>query len=433
MPISSIQISEIKKIIQAFIDDNSFYDLEDHVQASYTIPILKILGWTPTNWKINTPQEIKTGKRPDILFKGSGGGTISVIESKGPNESLDGKYQTKSFTKQLCDYIGAEGVSWGVLTNFLEWRIYNPHSFSLNQSAFKYLQIIKDKKIFCTDNQLEDFFSLLEYRFLNNVKGKISKDAIYYPRQDEIREEFFQNLKEWRSDLRNYLFKEYKGLSTEEIDNQTQRILDRLIFIEVCFDKGIIHQDYLGAILFSEKSFYRELKVKFRLLDEKFNSEIFAKADCDDFDIEDNILKEILKGISRIDFSQLSVHIIGEVYENYLGELLKAGKNKITTAESKEQLKRKSQGIYYTPDYIVNYIVKNTVGELLNKCKTEKDVEKIKVIDPACGSGSFLIRAFEEFYQAYKRVRNKKQLDLFHELNVKKQILLHNLFGVDLN
>ncbi|MBD3359804.1 MAG: N-6 DNA methylase, partial [Candidatus Buchananbacteria bacterium] len=119
-----------------------------------------------------------------------------------------------------------------------------------------------------------------------------------------------------------------------------------------------------------------------------------------------------------------------EVYENYLGELLRSNARKEETIKQKQKSKRKSQGIYYTPAYIVDYIVKNTVGELLKNCKTVEDIEKIKVLDPACGSGSFLIRAFEEFYNKYLEVSKEGGLLSFE---FRKKVLQKNLFGVDLD
>jgi adenine-specific DNA-methyltransferase len=432
MALNTTQLKKLKELFQSFIDNNAFKDKEEHVQSSYILPILSILNWGPSRWKVNTSQEIKTGKRPDILLKGHGGGTIFVVESKEPNvhHGLDGKYEKWSFIEQLSFYCEAEGVSWGLLTNFVEWRIYNSHT----KSAFKRLTVIKDKKSLASDDDLVTFFGLLDYNNLNLKKGKISIEEVYYKKQEQIKEEFFESLKKWRRDLRNFLFKEYdRQFSPSEVDTYTQRILDRLIFIDVCFDKGIIPQNYLGQILLSEgRSYYSELKIKFKALDDKFNSELFARDKCDEFDIPNEVLGEIIKGISFIDFSQLSVHIIGEVYENYLGELLRAGKEKITTTDSKFYQKRKSQGIFYTPDYIVDNIIKTTIGSALENCKSEKDIEKIKLLDPACGSGSFLIRAFDEFYRAYLRVR-KKQIGLFDDLEIRRKILLQNIFGVDLD
>jgi methylase of polypeptide subunit release factors len=435
MPISKSQLTDIKSRFQKFIAADAFGEKEEHVQSWYTTKILETLGWNESNVIINKPQDVKTTRRPDILLKGRGGGTIYVIESKEPSKSLDDRYPLWTFPEQTCFYINSEGVSWGILTNFKEWRIYNAHTYELNESIYKTLTVIDDsRKVACSDEQLSDFFSLIEYGALSAKRGKISPDSIYYPKQEEIKDKFFKNLKEWRLELKRHLTKTEPELSPAEIDTQTQRILDRLIFMDYCYDKTIIAQDYLGAVQFSKHQFYSELKRIFQHeLNEKFNSELFAKDKCDSFDIPNDILEDIIKGIRQIDYSTLNVHIIGEVYENYLGELLKAGRKK--TDENKEQLKRKSQGIYYTPDYIVSYIVENTVGKVLETCKDEKDVEAVRVIDPACGSGSFLIRAFEVFYQKYVELYLKKhrQLSPFSNLEISKKILSYNLFGVDLD
>jgi adenine-specific DNA-methyltransferase len=433
MSLQSTTINEIKSIIRKFINENGFVKSEEDVQSSYTLKILELLGWDSSKWKINTTQEIKTGNKPDILLKGSSGGTIFIIESKAPKQSLDGKYFNKTFKEQICEYCNSEGIYWGVLTNFLEWRIYNSYRKEIYYDK-KYFTIC-DNKI-NDDNELYNFFERIRYDNLNKIKGKIDTNPIYYKKQEEIRDEFFDNLKVWRHKLRTYLFPKFKkivdDLQQETVEKITQSILDRLIFMEVCNDKGIISYDILGSILYSKRNKYEELKIKFKELDEKFNSELFAEDPIiDDLEIDDEPMEEIIRGINNIDFSKLSVHIIGEVYENYLGELLKKRKSEIKLVEREARVKRKEQGIYYTPDYIVNYIVENTLGEILKKCKTEEEIQKIRVLDPACGSGSFLIRAFDEFYKAYKNC--KMTLVIFDDFEIKRKILLYNLYGVDLD
>ncbi|MBU0635566.1 N-6 DNA methylase, partial [Candidatus Micrarchaeota archaeon] len=94
--------------------------------------------------------------------------------------------------------------------------------------------------------------------------------------------------------------------------------------------------------------------------------------------------------------------------------------------------------MYYTPRYIVDYIVKNTLGEKLKECKTIEELQKIKVLDPACGSGSFLIRAFDEIYNYYKQKGWQEKTFIDPEsqkvfATVKDQIIKNNLFGVDLD
>ncbi|MFH0961410.1 MAG: N-6 DNA methylase, partial [archaeon] len=116
--------------------------------------------------------------------------------------------------------------------------------------------------------------------------------------------------------------------------------------------------------------------------------------------------------------------ILGSMYEKYIGRI---------------QSHRKEQGIYYTPGYIVDYIVRNTLGEVLKGLKKPEDADKIKVLDMACGSGSFLLKAFEVFDEYYAkkqgRVAQAKLGSSDEDINIKKkaQILQNSIFGVDLD
>ena len=182
----------------------------------------------------------------------------------------------------------------------------------------------------------------------------------------------------------------------------------------------------------------RELFVHF---DDTYNSKIFSKHLCDQVDISDNVLSRILDGLYttedgsiQYDFSLIDADVLGNIYEQYLGHILKKTEKRTKLTESKA--KRKEEGIYYTPSYIVDYIVRNTVGELVKNKKT--DVSKIKVLDPACGSGSFLIKTFDVLneYHSKKEGYSQNKLDMSGTgttYSTKLSILRDNIFGVDLD
>ncbi len=431
--------TKIAELVNNFKNENAWDRSEEHIQTMFTVKLLDLLGFNSSNMRINQGQEVKTGKKPDILLYNNSGNTILVIESKDASKAdmLDGRYQNKTFIEQLNGYCSAEGIFWGVLTNFIEWRIYSIYQNRLykdkkyafhdilwnNANKNNYVNLLSDDGI--------KFFDLLSNSFLVTSKGRIDDDPVYYPQQEEIKEQFFQDLKSWRSIIRNYISKNYSNkYDIDIIDLMTQKLLDRLIFIDYCADNNIITQDRLHAILHSKGNIYNELARIFKDMDEKFNSELFSPNECDQIIIDDDVIRPIISELSNTDFSKLSVHVIGEVYENYLGELLKSNKRGVKVEESKVTQKKKSQGIYYTPDYIVNYLVENTVGEILSKCKNENEISKIKVLDPACGSGSFLIRVFDEFLKHYKRVNKEGKL---FEFETRKMILQNNIYGVDLD
>lgn len=134
------------------------------------------------------------------------------------------------------------------------------------------------------------------------------------------------------------------------------------------------------------------------------------------------------------DFSIIDADVLGTVYEQYLSHILKKTEKSARITENHAH--KKEQGIYYTPTYIVDYIVRNALRGLLEE--KDIDVEKIKVLDPACGSGSFLIKTFDvlnEHYQRNDKEYSQTQLDSKTGMTFTKKvkILRDNIFGVDLD
>ena len=432
MPYKDKLVSDINSLIKDFKELNTYKKSEEHIQSLFTLKLLELLGWNSKTIIVNTGQEIKTGKRPDIILN-KDGNTLLVIESKDASryDMLDGFYKKDkskiSFVEQLCNYCDAEGIYWGILTNFVEWRLYSvfqkrlykneKYAFSSllwnNADKSSYIDLLSDKGINLKSSKIIE------------SRGRFDTDPIYYPEQIEIKDKFFSNLKKWRLSIRNTIRKNLPKYNDSKIDLITQKILDRLIFVGYCSDNKVISQNKLHAILHSKIDLYKELQKIFYQMDDKFDSDLFSKSEEDEYNkilISDNILRPIIEDLSNIDFSKLSIHIMGEVYENYLEEILKQN-NKIL------KNKKKLQGIYYTTEYVIKYIIKNTLTPILSKCKTASELDNIKVLDSSCGSGSFLILAFDEFIEQYKKIENQP---LF-EFERRKLILQNNLYGVDID
>ncbi|MBN1325746.1 N-6 DNA methylase [Candidatus Falkowbacteria bacterium] len=440
---------ELQKLVADFKADDGWGKSEDGIQTHFIVKMLELLGWVGSkNVKINETQDVKTGKKPDIILKVPGS-KLLVIESKEAKNRnfLDGKYFNKTFVEQLLGYLKAEGLVWGVLTNFVEWRLYNETQKCLyKEKKYAFHDLLwpdtnKNSYIDLLSDEGLDFLYRISRQSLVAKNGKIDSDPIYYPKQldleqEKIKKEFFSKIKNWRAKLKNWISRNYASqYNADEIDLMAQKILDRLIFMDICHDKGVINENHVQSVLSATKrTKYDELKEKFRLMDEKFNTELFAENEIDKIKINDEVMIEIIKELNDIDFAKLSVHIIGEVYENYLGELAKSRTTDEKKISDKQKQKKKAQGIYYTPDYIVDYIVKNTIGKLLENAETISEIEKIRVLDPACGSGSFLIRAFDEFLNTYRRIMKVPEGQvMWDEFIIRKKILQNNIFGVDLD
>ncbi len=191
--------------------------------------------------------------------------------------------------------------------------------------------------------------------------------------------------------------------------------IDRIVFLRICEDRGIEDYGNLESLA-GKDNVYDRLRDAFKDADDKYNSGLFHFREEKGRDelpgdltlklqLSDQSLKKIIKGLyypeSPYQFSVMPVEIMGQVYEQFLGKVINVTPNHRVVIEEKPEV-RKAGGVYYTPSYIVDYIVENTVGKLL-KGKTPRQVSKLKVLDPACGSGSFLIGAYTFLLEWHRR------------------------------
>ncbi|NQU83889.1 MAG: N-6 DNA methylase, partial [Parcubacteria group bacterium] len=241
----------------------------------------------------------------------------------------------------------------------------------------------------------------------------------------QVSEKLFEDLMSWRV-LLTKDFKKQNNLTDEELDEGVQRILDRLIFIRTAEDRKIEPNVLLSLLRSGKDDLYGQLVKVFHDFDEGFDSKLFAPHYSEEWDLDDRLISIVINGLYetkdgyRYDFSVISADVLGGMYEQYLSYV--QGRK----SEEKQKSKRKSQGIYYTPKYIVEFIVKETLGEVLKKTKP-KDFGKIKVLDPACGSGSFLTAAYDKILET--RIKQKPQTSLFDKFDILKE----SIFGVDLD
>ena len=196
---------------------------------------------------------------------------------------------------------------------------------------------------------------------------------------------------------------------------------------------------------------YQWLNDLFHKINEDFNGEIFKPHLSEKINIDSEVLAKIIEHLyppkSPYRFDVMGVELLGSIYERYLGKTIRTTAKKVFVEEKPEV--RKAGGVYYTPKYIVDYIVKNTVGKLIEG-KTPKQIEKIRILDSACGSGSFLIGAFQyliDYYERYLAAHPKEAHvhpmfpDLIPDGNgdrrlsvrLKAKILSNNLYGVDID
>jgi hypothetical protein len=338
---------------------------EAQTRNEFIEPLFEYLGWDMRN--LTTDNEVTTeenisGGRVDLAFRFNNIPAM-FLEAKAMKVDLD----EWKWAEQAINYSWNKSVTWAVLTDFESIKIFNAEipPKSILQNLFIELN--------CRDfiNRFDQLWLLSKESFEQKLLDKEAEKWGKLTQRKQVGEKLFEDLMSWRVSLTKD-FKKQNTLSDEELDEGVQRILDRLIFIRTAEDRKIEPNVLLGILRGGKANLYKQLLKVFRDFDDGFNSKLFAPHYCEEWKANDKIISEVIKGLYetkdgyRYDFSVISADVLGGIYEQYLSYV--QGRK----SEEKQKSKRKSQGIYYTPKYIVDYLVKETLGEILKKTKPKE-------------------------------------------------------------
>lgn len=415
-----------------------------------------------------------------------------VIELKDSQTDLDIRQHrindSRTPVGQAFSYAPKSGKNckWIIVSNFRELRLYH----SSDQSEYEYFDLTKLDDL----NEFKRFYFILSCNNLIQKEGLSRVDILYQnniAEEKEISQQFYQQYSDLRIHLYQHLKKNNPQINEYILLEKTQKLLDRFIFVCFCEDKGLLKERIFRSILemvsqlpvFSRWEAIKNLFYAINQGDQKsninkFDGELFAKDEIlDNLSISDEIFDEMAK-IADWDFdSELNVNILGHIFEKSISDIEQIKADIEGNTFDKKKGKRKKEGIFYTPEYITKYIVRNAVGGWLEDRKKElginnlpKLIEKdyksvklsrkslkynrnikehiafweaykkrlmnIKVLDPACGSGAFLNQTFDFLHREGQRVNeilaklSGGQMDIFY---LDKYILSNNIYGVDLN
>lgn len=414
---------------------------EARTKQGFIQPLFRHLGWNFDDTEEVAPEEKASKGRVDYAFKLRGVAHF-YLEAKPLKADLN----TPEYAQQAVTYAYNKGVAWAVLTDFEGLRVFNAQTGGpfLNLTCQDYLSDFDRLWLLSRDS--------VESGALNREAAKVG--AVPPPQPVERR--LYALLRQWREELYTQLHLHNPQLSFERIDEVIQRLFNRLFFIRTCEDQGIEERVLLAALNRWQASgrkgeFITELREIFRQFDGYYDSDLFMLHPLDQAFIEAPTTERIISGLyevpgglARYDFSVLDADVLGAVYEQYLGYVATIVRQRAKEAQARLSLglpaetialeakrqKRKEQGIYYTPRWVTDYIVKQTVGRFIAE-RSHDEILNIKVLDPACGSGSFLIGAYAELLSYHAGVRSKTatELDQWERL----PILTGNIFGVDLD
>jgi hypothetical protein len=514
--------AELARLVAQFDRQHPTYTSPDYneaaVRADFLDPFFRALGWDVGNQKglIHTEREVAievrthlSGKqtRADYVFRHARTERFTC-EAKKPAEVLHNRHILQAKKDAF-----ARGVPLALLSDFEELKIYIVGARPLlDEPHVGEWKVLHFKQYTAAAREIWDLlaYDSVSTGSIDRLIDSLPKRPLrlkgrqgYLIKPDRTRAldaDFLNFLDDVRQQLGSDLLKHNDRadlLEGHRLNEAAQRIIDRLVFLRICEDRGIdtgtllqtlfdgwhrqqpeatkpklrrpgkqTHMRFGGALEEeppaaaygargrTEGGLYREITDHIRALDQRppsykpfFNGQLFKPHFSEDLTVGDewlaNFLLDLVDDDNGYNFADIKVEILGDAYERFLGKVLRP-QGRGATIEEKPEV-RKAGGVYYTPRYITDYIVRQTVGRLLEG-KTPKQAEKLKIVDPACGSGSFLLRAYEEvmdhhlrWFTANPDKRNAKDCyvdaagDVRLTTALKRRILENNIHGVDID
>ena len=465
--------SEIRELIERFELNLAAYTSgsynETQLRREFIDPFFKALGWDVDNaaghaeaYKdVIHEDAIRIGgamKAPDYCFR-IGGTRKFFVEAKKPAVDIAGDAAP---AYQLRRYAWSAGLPLSILTDFKALAVYDcrikPNQ--TDRASTARILYVPYREYEARWDEIAAIFS--KQAVLKGSFDRYAESARLKKGTAGVDEAFLKEIEVWRDLLARNIALRNPGLSQRELNAAVTLTINRIIFLRICEDRGIEPYGQLQGLLNGQGVYKRLIEIFYRA-DDRYNSGLFhfrperdrtAPPDCLTLglEIDDKTLKEILRGLyypeSPYEFSVLPADILGRVYEQFLGKVIRLTAGHQAKVEDKPEVK-KAGGVFYTPKYIVDFIVARTVGRLLEN-RTPAQADRLRILDPACGSGSFLIQAYQFLLDWHrdryvgagpeKRAKGKRP-SLYQGVGgewrltttERKRILLNNICGVDID
>lgn len=400
---------------------------ETEVRREFVDPFFTALGWDVANTAGKDPiskdvvheQSVSTTgniRLPDYSFQ-IGGKARFFVEAKRPSVNL--KEGVKPAI-QIRSYCWSAKLTVGVLTDFEELAVYDCRyeprpADSAGTARLKYFRWTEYADRWDELDELLSRDAVASGSLENFVPGAAAD-------RRSVDNAFLDEIEGWRGNLARDLAKRNPALNWRDLNFAVQQTIDRIVFLRIAEDRGLEPPDQLKGLLSTKKAggqLYAELVKLFYRADEKYNSGLFhfdseqGRSESPDvltpnLKVGSRVIEHILRRLyfpeSVYQFSVFPADILGQVYERFLGKVITLShKRRVSIVEKPEV--RKAGGIYYTPGYIVDYIVRSSLLTWLEKpapTRAGRRTSELRILDLACGSGSFLLEAYDRLLQWYE-------------------------------
>lgn len=439
---------------------------ETEVRREFIDPFFKALGWDVDNvaGEVRNYKEVIHEDRiriantkgrtsaPDYAFR-IGGKRRFFVEAKKPAVNLRDDPRP---AYQLRRYAWSATLPLSIVSDFQEFSVYN---CTIEPSP--------DDR---ADTACEIYIAYQDYeKEWERIRVLFSKEAVldgelerYITRATgrqgtrSVDSAFLRDMESFRLILARDIAARNTNLTTPDLNYAVQMTLNRLLFLRVCEDRGVEPFDQLRLRVEHDNA-YTQLADLFRLADDRYNSGLFhfhaergRSTPTDDFtldlDIDSAALRQVIRRLyypHPYQFAMIPVEIMGQVYERFIGQVIEVTPTHDIRIVERREVPKKG-GIFYTPAHIVDYIVQHSLSPLLEG-KTPNEVSSLRLLDAACGSGTFLGCAYRHLLEWHRAKyleapeKNRKLIyqDIYGDWQLtvaeRKRILLNNIFGVDVD
>jgi len=475
----------IGKLVEDFKRNRSRLrgEAEAQIENNFIRPLFKYLNWNTVNeglavtdYEFVVNRTCRGGKRPDYTLQLDGQHLLVMDAKQVKYDMHDPRWlnQVYAYGYSTQNLAPARRIDFAVLTDFEEFVVLDCTLHVNDPRALRNFLVLNWT---CDDyiNQFDRLWDLFERENMRRTARTRHSDtprglwalalsprkvkANRIPPDKAFLADMDNDQNGWRVRLAKDMKKHNPAADGTLITAAVQLLIDRLIFVKALSDREI-EDDYLAQLAETvEKDglddgdigWFAACRKIFEKLDRFYNGSIFkSRPELEAVAVSNKTVRDIIHSLqpenSPYNFAVLPVEILGTIYERFLGRVVRTTEQRVKIEEKPEV--RKAGGVYYTPQYIVEYIVKNTVGKLLEACKTPGDAAKLKILDPACGSGSFLVGVYAflidwhiKYFDSKKKLSAADRPDAYYDSDgrvrltarLKREILINNLFGVDID
>ncbi len=448
----------VAAIVARFASDQARYCsnasgyTETEARVEFIDPLFMCLDWDMANHR-GLPNSMKdvvreesqptetSAKRPDYTFRVAAVRKY-FVEAKKPGVDIR---TNRESAFQIRSYGWTAGLPVSILTNFRTLRVYDTRTAPdpADNADVGLLMEISCEEYETRIDELRAIFGRepvalgsLEDRFGTFASGGIPIGKV-----------FLDSFNSWRLRIAADLKSRHTTLTCEELNDLSQKIINRVVFVRMCEDRGIEGEGRLRRV--AERRSVVELRQFFREMDDRYNTGLFNVVDDPlqrRYAISSALFMEIVEELyfpqAPYSFSVLDADFLGQVYEHFLAKQLDIDATGGIALVDKPAYEDRE--IVTTPQPLVDEIVRRTFAGILSAgTATIEELLSLRILDVAVGSSRFLLRSLDELVDAaiayFRRVgdtasiyrRSENDYRLCFE--AKRTLLSSCLYGIDID